>query len=62
MEGFISYVRETIPTTCVGMDEGHFTFIIAASSYVNRKRGYTAGLWTSGIVSYWSRPHIKDIL
>jgi hypothetical protein len=28
-------VRETMPTVGVGVNEGHFTLIIAASSYVN---------------------------
>ena len=29
--------RETTSTTCVGMNEGHFTLVTAMSSYVNPK-------------------------
>ena len=32
--------RKTMPTFDVGMNEGHFTLIIATSSYVNLKRVY----------------------
>ena len=37
--------RETTPTSRVGVNEGRFTLIITASSYVNPRRVYWAGLW-----------------
>lgn len=40
------------PTTRVGVNDGHFTLILATSSYVNSKHVYEQEVWSNAIACY----------